>query len=100
MPLAAQRPCTAEARGYRVDLKDALPRRPATRRLQDELKLLRGRAKYALQPRPRSLKIFVLGTGRSGPHWLGDLMAAHPSIAAKVEKPPHLHWLFEPAQQP
>src|SRR3546814_18047467 len=67
MPPATQRSCTAEARGYRVDLKDALPRRPATRRLKDELKLLRGRAKYALQPRPSSLKIFVLGTGRSGP---------------------------------
>src|SRR3546814_3890920 len=70
MPPATQRSCTAEARGYRVDLKDAPPRRPATRRLKDELKLLRGRAKYALQPRPRSLKIFVLGTGRSGTHWL------------------------------
>src|SRR3546814_11024784 len=100
MPSAAQKPCTAEARGYRVDLKDALPRRPATRRLKDELKLLRGRAKYALQPRPRSLKIFVLGTGRSGTHWLGDIMAAHPSIAATVEKPPAFIWVVELAMQP
>ena len=83
-----------------MELKDALPKRPATRRLKDELKLVRGRVKYALHPEPRSLKIFVLGTGRSGTHWLGNIMAAHPSIAATVEKPPAFTWVVELAMQP
>lgn len=83
-----------------MDLRDALPKRTPARRLKDELKLVRGRAKHALQPRPRSLKIFVLGTGRSGTHWLGDIMAAHPGIAATVEKPPAFTWVVELAMQP
>ncbi|MPZ10038.1 MAG: sulfotransferase [Kiloniellaceae bacterium] len=83
-----------------MNLKDALPKRSHSRRLKDELKLIRGRVKCQLQQKPRSLKIFVLGTGRSGTHWLGDIMSAHPSIAATVEKPPAFTWVVELAMQP
>lgn len=35
---------------------------------------------------PRSRKIFVVGTGRSGTHWLGHILDAHPRIAATIEE--------------
>lgn len=31
-------------------------------------------------------KVFIIGCGRSGTHWLGDILAAHPSVAITVEK--------------
>lgn len=35
---------------------------------------------------PDSRKIFVLGCGRSGTHWLGYILAGHPNIHVTVEK--------------
>ena len=35
---------------------------------------------------PDSNKIFVIGCGRSGTHWLGYILASHPKIHVTVEK--------------
>jgi hypothetical protein len=35
----------------------------------------------------RSRKIFVVGTGRSGTHWVGYTLDGHPAIEATIEKP-------------
>jgi hypothetical protein len=35
----------------------------------------------------RSRKIFVVGTGRSGTHWLGWTLESHPDIRATIEEP-------------
>ena len=31
------------------------------------------------------MQIFVLGTGRSGTHWIGNLLASHPDVNATIE---------------
>ena len=31
--------------------------------------------------------IFIIGCGRSGTHWLGHTLAAHPDIYVSIEKP-------------
>lgn len=33
------------------------------------------------------MSIFVLGSGRSGTHWLGHILDSHPSISAAIEDP-------------
>ncbi|WP_018248560.1 sulfotransferase family protein [Orenia marismortui] len=35
----------------------------------------------------RNKKIFILGTGRSGTHWLAYILANHPNIRATIEEP-------------
>lgn len=40
----------------------------------------------------RSLKIFVIGTGRSGTHWLGHILESHPAIHVTIERPPIFSW--------
>lgn len=35
-----------------------------------------------------SRKIFVVGTGRSGTHWLGATLAEHPDVRATIEQSP------------
>ncbi len=37
------------------------------------------------QGRVNSLKIFVIGTGRSGTHWLGHILDSHPAISTTFE---------------
>jgi hypothetical protein len=49
---------------------------------------------------PRSAKIFVLGTGRSGTHWIGWILEAHPDIHVNVEKPPIFPWVTQIALDP
>lgn len=49
---------------------------------------------------PKSRKIFVLGTGRSGTHWLGYILGAHPDIHATIEKPPIFPWVTRMALDP
>lgn len=34
------------------------------------------------------LRIFVLGTGRSGTHWVGHILDSHPQIRATIERRP------------
>ena len=45
-------------------------------------------------------KIFVVGSGRSGTHWLGYILDSYPSIFATVEKKPIFPWVVEMAQHP
>lgn len=48
----------------------------------------------------RGLKIFVVGTGRSGTHWLGQILQSHPDIHVTVEAPPIFTWATEMALDP
>jgi hypothetical protein len=57
-------------------------------------------AKRLLNGAPSSRKIFVLGTGRSGTHWLGYILGAHPDIHATIEKPPIFPWVTRMALDP
>ncbi len=52
---------------------------------------LGARARAWLGTSRSSRKIFVLGTGRSGTHWLGYILAAHPDVKATIEKPGLFH---------
>jgi hypothetical protein len=45
-------------------------------------------------------KIFIVGTGRSGTHWLGHILQAHPLIHVTVEAPPIFAWATEMAVDP
>lgn len=45
-------------------------------------------------------KVFVVGSGRSGTHWLGYILDAYPSIYATVEKAPIFPWVVEMARHP
>lgn len=47
-----------------------------------------------------SHKIFVIGTGRSGTHWLGDILQSHPGIHVTVEAPPIFRWVTDMALDP
>ncbi len=44
-----------------------------------------------------SKKIFIVGTGRSGTHWLGYILKHHPEIRATIEKNPGFRWSKEMA---
>lgn len=59
-----------------------------------------GLTRYALSPPPKSRKIFVLGTGRSGTHWVGCIMKAHPDIYVSMERPPIFPWVTQVAVDP
>jgi hypothetical protein len=50
----------------------------------------------SFQPDP----IFVLGTGRSGTHWVAEILEHHPELRALIEKPPIFHWVTEMAIDP
>ena len=54
----------------------------------------------ASPPRAAPLKIFVVGTGRSGTHWLGHILQSHPDIHVTVEAPPIFAWATEMALDP
>ncbi|WP_019627629.1 sulfotransferase [Thioalkalivibrio sp. AKL10] len=41
--------------------------------------------------------IFVLGTGRSGTHWIAWILEDHPEIETLIEKPPIFNWVVEMA---
>lgn len=58
----------------------------------DKLRFLFGRSTV----RP----VFVIGTGRSGTHWLGYTLAKHPEIFATIEKPPMFRWATRMAMDP
>ena len=49
---------------------------------------------------PRSRMVFVLGTGRAGTHWLGEIIASHPDVRATVEKPAIFRKVTEAATNP
>lgn len=49
---------------------------------------------------PSALKIFIIGTGRSGTHWLGNILDSHPDIHVTIEKEPVFSWVTEMALDP
>jgi hypothetical protein len=40
-------------------------------------------------------KIFVIGSGRSGTHWVGYILEGHRDIHVTIEKPPIFKWVTE-----
>jgi hypothetical protein len=40
-------------------------------------------------------KIFVIGSGRSGTHWVGYILEGHPDIHVTIEKPPIFDWVTD-----
>lgn len=48
----------------------------------------------------KSRKIFILGTGRSGTHWIAYILDAHPQIRATIEKNPMFGLVKEMALDP
>ena len=42
-------------------------------------------------------KIFVLGTGRSGTHWLGNILNSSSEIKVNIEKKPIFVWVTQSA---
>ncbi len=75
--------------------------RELMRRLRGALRFRRGRR--ALRRAATSVagyKIFVIGCGRSGTHWLGHTLGAHPQIHAEIEAPPVFGWVTRMALDP
>jgi hypothetical protein len=50
--------------------------------------------------RAEGQKILIIGTGRSGTHWLGHILQSHPGIHVTVEAPPIFNWATEMALDP
>jgi hypothetical protein len=63
------------------------------------MKLLSGKLKLLLGNHV-SKKIFVIGSGRSGTHWIGYILEAHPEIRATVEAEPAFGWVTRMALDP
>jgi hypothetical protein len=70
------------------------------KKVVDHLILSRGMLRHQFVGVGASKKIFVVGTGRSGTHWLGNIIGAHPDVAATVEKPPIFPWVTQMALRP
>ncbi len=47
-----------------------------------------------------SNKILIIGTGRSGTHWLGYILGRHSEIRATIEVNPGFHWVTKMALDP
>jgi hypothetical protein len=45
-------------------------------------------------------KVFVIGSGRSGTHWVGHILEAFPETHVTIEKDPIFPWVVEMAQGP
>jgi hypothetical protein len=50
--------------------------------------------------RGKNTPIFLIGTGRSGTHWLGNSVASHPEIRATIEAQPMFSWATQLAFTP
>lgn len=55
--------------------------------------------KHLIQGR-KNRPIFVIGTGRSGTHWLGETLGTHPEIRATIEGKPIFDWSRDMAMNP
>jgi len=65
--------------------------------------LLRGSPLLQRHPEPGPqgpYKVFVVGSGRSGTHWLGHILDSHPQVHATVESEPVFSWVVEMARDP
>jgi hypothetical protein len=68
--------------------------------ISDRVRLNIQRIRLAFGPDFRADPIFVLGTGRSGTHWVAWILQPHPKLATLVEKPPIFNWVTEMAIDP
>jgi Sulfotransferase domain len=66
--------------------------------IKERLRLSYGYAK-SLATRRISKKIFIIGSGRSGTHWVASILAAHPQIHIDIEKRPIFSWAKKIALQ-
>lgn len=70
-----------------------------TDRVVDALAMARARlrrGRLADAPAP----VFVVGTGRSGTHWVGYILDSHPDILVTVERQPMFQWVKRMALDP
>lgn len=49
---------------------------------------------------PQTRPVFVIGTGRSGTHWLGNTLANHPELRTSIEERPMFQWSTQMALNP
>ncbi|WP_186445055.1 sulfotransferase [Mesorhizobium sp. J18] len=54
----------------------------------------------AIEPGWQPDPIFVLGTGRSGTHWVAWILEPHSELETLIEKPPIFNWVTEMAIDP
>ncbi|MCP5145363.1 MAG: sulfotransferase [Gammaproteobacteria bacterium] len=75
--------------------------RKKLQRLVHEFDYLRGHLTRALPDTPDApKKIFVIGTGRSGTHWLGETLGSHPMVHVAIESNPEFGWVTRMALDP
>jgi hypothetical protein len=48
----------------------------------------------------RTDPLFILGTGRSGTHWIGQILDSHSEVEAMIEERPFLNWSTRMALEP
>jgi hypothetical protein len=63
------------------------------------LRAITAKIQYLLNPSAAG-PIFVIGTGRSGTHWIGNILRAHPAVRMTVETPPMFGWSTAMALNP
>lgn len=56
--------------------------------------------RLAVEPGWQPDPIFVLGTGRSGTHWVAWILEPHTELGTLIEKPPIFNWVTEMAIDP
>lgn len=66
-------------------------------RVKDRFRMVGERARLAFEPGFEPDPIFVLGTGRSGTHWVAWILEPHPDLHTLIEKPPIFEWVTEMA---
>ncbi|WP_265519661.1 sulfotransferase family protein [Nitratireductor luteus] len=69
-------------------------------RVADFLRLTGQQARLALDPHYQPDPVFVLGTGRSGTHWVAWILEPHAALHTLIEKPPIFRWVTEMAIDP
>lgn len=69
-------------------------------KVSDLLRLAMQRVRLAFDPTFLPDPIFVLGTGRSGTHWVAWILESHPELRTLIEKPPIFQWVTEMAIDP
>lgn len=66
-------------------------------RITDLVRLAGQRARLAFDPGYEPDPVFVLGTGRSGTHWVAWILEPHTELHTLIEKPPIFEWVTEMA---
>lgn len=69
-------------------------------RLREFVRLAGPRARLALAGDAEPDPVFVLGTGRSGTHWVAWILEPHAELETLIEKPPIFEWVTEMAIDP